>query len=59
MNAQKSLASCTLTTKYQKEKSSNLTYHHTKGIKYIEINLPKETKDLYSENCKMLMKGIK
>ena len=30
-----------------------------KRIKYLEINLPKETKDLYSENCKMLMKEIK
>ena len=25
----------------------------------IKINLPKEAKDLYSENCKMLMKAIK
>ena len=25
-------------------------------IKYIGTNLPKETKDLYSKNCKMLMK---
>ena len=28
----------------------------TKRIKYIGINLPKEAKDLYSENCKTLMK---
>ena len=28
----------------------------SKRIKYLEINLPKETKDLYSENYKMLMK---
>ena len=28
----------------------------SKKIKYIGINLPRETKDLYSENCKMLMK---
>ena len=27
-------------------------------IKYLGMNLPKETKDLYSENCKMLMKEI-
>ena len=27
-------------------------------IKYLGINLPKETKDLYSENCKTLMKEI-
>ena len=27
----------------------------TKRIKYLAINLPKETKDLYTENCKTLM----
>ena len=27
----------------------------TKAIKYIGINLPKETKELYTENCKTLM----
>ena len=30
-----------------------------KWIKYLGINLPKETKDLYSENYKMLTKEIK
>ena len=30
-----------------------------KRIKYLEVNLPKETKDLYSENYKTLMKEIK
>ena len=30
-----------------------------KRIKYLGINLPKETKDLYIENYKTLMKGIK
>ena len=30
----------------------------TKRIKYVGINLLKETKDQYSENCKMLMKAI-
>ena len=29
-----------------------------KRIKYLGIYLPKETKDLYSKNCKMLMKEI-
>ena len=29
-----------------------------KRIKYLEINLPKETKDLYIENYKTLMKEI-
>ena len=28
-------------------------------IKYLGINLPKEIKDLYIENCKTLMKEIK
>ena len=28
----------------------------SKRIKYLGINLPKETKDLYSENYKTLMK---
>ena len=30
-----------------------------KIIKCLEINLPKETKELYTENCKTLMKEIK
>ena len=32
---------------------------HVKGIKYLGINIPKETKDLYAENYKTLMKEIK
>ena len=31
----------------------------TKRIKYLGINLPRETKDLYAENCKTRMKDIK
>ena len=31
----------------------------TKRIKYIGLNLPKETKELYTENYKTLMKEIK
>ena len=31
----------------------------TKGIKHLGINLPKETKELYKENYKTLMKEIK
>ena len=31
----------------------------TKRIKYLGINLPKETKDLYTENYKTLIKDIK
>ena len=30
-----------------------------KTIKYLGINFPKETKDLYTENYKTLMKEIK
>jgi len=30
----------------------------SKRIKYLGMNLPKETKDLYSENCKTLTKEI-
>ena len=30
-----------------------------KSMKYLGINLPKETKDLYTENYKTLMKEIK
>ena len=30
-----------------------------KRIKYLGINLPKKTKDLYAENYKILMKKIK
>ena len=31
----------------------------TKRIKYLGINLPSETKDLYAENYKTLMKETK
>ena len=31
----------------------------TKRIKYLGINLPKETKELYTESCKTLVKEIK
>ena len=31
----------------------------SKRIKYLGVNLPKETKDLYFENYKTLMKEIK
>ena len=34
-------------------------YHCKKRIKYLGINPPKETKDLYAENYKTLMKEIK
>ena len=49
-----------LTTKDQKEKLGKQSiYNHIKKIKYLGINLPKETKDLYSEKYKTLVKEIK
>ena len=36
-----------------------MIHHCDKIIKYLGINLPKETKDLYIENYKTLMKEIK
>ena len=47
-----------VTMKNQEEKLKNQS-HSTKRIKYLGINLPKETKDLYTENYKTLMKKIK
>ena len=51
----------TLTTKDQKEKlKEKVPFTITsKRIKYLGINLPKEEKDLHSENYKTLMKEIK
>ena len=45
--------------KNQKEKESIPFTIATKRIKYLGINLPKETKELYTENYKTLMKEIK
>ena len=46
--------------KNQKEiKESILLFIATKRTKYLGINLPKETKELYTENYKTLMKEIK
>ena len=61
INIQKSLAFL-----YTNNKSSEREIKETisvtitsKRIKYLGINLPKETKDLYSENYKTLVKEIK
>ena len=45
----------------QKEKLRNQSHSQltTKRIRYLGINLPKETIALYKENYKMLMKEIK
>ena len=54
------LHSYTLITKYLKEIKETLPFTTaTKRIKYLGINLPKETKDLYAENHKTMMKEIK
>ena len=55
------LHSYILTMRKQKKKLRK-QYHsplQQKGIKYIGVYLPKETKDLYIENYKTLMKEIK
>ena len=61
INAQKSLASlCTNDEKSERESKETLPFTiATKRIKYLGINLPRETKDLYAENYKTLMKEIK
>ena len=55
------LHSYTLTTKDQKDKLRKKSHlpSHQKKINYLGINLSKEAKDLYSENCMILMKEIK
>ena len=54
------LHSYTLTMRKQKEIKKTISFTiATKRIKYLGINLLKETKDLYIENYKMLMKKIK
>ena len=52
--------SYTLTTKKSEReiKETIPSTTETKRIKFQGINLPKETKDLYAENCKTLMKEI-
>ena len=61
INTQKSLAFLyTSDEKSERQIKETLPFTiTTKRIKYLGINLPKETKDLYSENYKALMKEIK
>ena len=61
INAQKSLAFLyTNNEKSEKEIKETIPFTiATKRIKYLGINLPKEVKDLYSENYKTLMKETK
>ena len=61
INAQKSLAFLyTNDEKSEREIKKRLPFTiATKRIQYLGIKLPKETKDLYAENYKTLMKEIK
>ena len=61
INAQKSLVFLyTDDEKSEREIKETLPFTTaTKRVKYLGINLPKETKDLYAENYKTLMKEIK
>ena len=61
INAQKSLAFLYINNeKSEREIKKTLPFTTaTKRIRYLGINLPKEVKDLYSENYKTLMKEIK
>ena len=61
INAQKSVAFLyTNDEKSKREIKETLPFTiATKRIKYLRINLPRETKDLYAENYKTLMKEIK
>ena len=60
-SAQKSLAFL-YTNDENSEREIKETFpftNSTKRIKFLELNLPRETKDLYAENNKTLMKEIK
>ena len=60
INAQKSLAFPYTNEKSEREIMETLPFTIAKRrIKYLGINLPRETKDLYAENYKTLMKEIK
>ena len=61
INTQKSLGFLyTNNEKLEKEIKETIPFTTAiKRIKYLGINLPKETKDLYAENYKTLMKDIK
>ena len=61
INTQKSLAFLyTNNEKSERETKESISFTiATKRIKYLGINLPKETKELYTENYKTLMKEIK
>ena len=61
INTQKSLAFLyTNNEKTEREIKETIPFAiATKRIKYLGLNIPKETKDLYTENYKTLMREIK
>ena len=61
INTQKSLTFlCTYNKRSERQIKETVPYTITsKRIKYLRINLTREGKDLYSENCKTLIKEIK
>ena len=61
INTQKSLAFLyTNNEKTERQNKETIPFSiASKRIKYLGINLPKETKDLYIENCKTVVKEIK
>ena len=61
INTQKSLAFLnTNNEKTEREIKETIPFTNVmKTIKYLGLNLPKETKDLYIENCKTLIKESK
>ena len=61
INTQKSFAFLYINNdKSEREIKESIPFTiETKRIKYLGINLPKETKELYTENYKTLMKEIK
>ena len=61
INTQKSLAFLyTNNEKSEREIKESIPFTiGTKRFKYLGVNLPKETKELYTENYKTLMKEIK
>ena len=61
INTQKSVAFLyTNNEKSEREMKESIPFTiETKRIKYLGINLPKGTKELYTENYKTLMKEIK
>ena len=61
INTEKSLAFlCTNNEKIERERKETIPFTIAmKRIKYLGIYLPKETKDLYIENFKILVKEVK